>query len=216
MTTIFEILRKRTSFRAFPRVCTKDYTIKDDETGKSFITKKETSVFVPFGVIQMNPKYFPDPEKFDPYRLSEENKQKIVSGSFVPFGIGPRMCIGSRYALLEAKLLTFYILSKFAFVKTAKTPRVLTIFLRKQRAQWKNLCCIEAKKIQAILIEKNKTFVVHPLCYKCGLRINHKPGAKRFFLQKCLKISLCHFLCYQTRLLKNFFYKIIARIFHLS
>lgn len=77
----------------------------------------------------MDPKYFPDPEKFDPYRFSDENKDKIQSGSFLPFGIGPRMCIGSRYALLEAKLLLFNIMSKFSIEKSDKTPEKLTFAL---------------------------------------------------------------------------------------
>ena len=121
-----ETLRKWPSFRATPRYCSKDYVLKDDETGKTYKIKKGTNVFIPFGAIQMDPKYFPEPENFDLTRFSDENKSKIVSGSFLPFGMGPRICIGSRYALLEAKLLLFNIMTKFTIKKTPKTPEKLT------------------------------------------------------------------------------------------
>lgn len=45
------------------------------------------------------PKYFPDPEKFDPERFNDENKNDIMAGTFIPFGIGPRNCIGKRRLL---------------------------------------------------------------------------------------------------------------------
>jgi cytochrome P450 family 9 len=74
----------------------------------------------------MDPKYFPNPEKFDPYRFSDENKGNIQSGTFLPFGIGPRICLGTRYALLELKLLMYKILTKFRIEKCSRTPEKLT------------------------------------------------------------------------------------------
>jgi cytochrome P450 family 9 len=121
-----EGLRKRPSFRCIARNCTKDYVLNDDETGKTYKIKKGTDALISLGAIQMDSKYFPDPEKFDPYRFSDENKGNIQSGTFLSFGMGPRSCIGSRFAMLQAKLLLFYVLSKFSIEKCDKTPVKLT------------------------------------------------------------------------------------------
>ena len=42
--------------------------------------------------------------RFDPERFAPENKDKIVEMTYMPFGDGPRNCIGRRFALMEAKM----------------------------------------------------------------------------------------------------------------
>lgn len=56
--------------------------------------KKRTIVYAPLPGLHMDPKYFPDPEKFDPDRFSDERKHEIEPCSYMPFGKGPRACIG--------------------------------------------------------------------------------------------------------------------------
>ncbi|HYO53614.1 cytochrome P450 [Archangium sp.] len=51
-----------------------------------------------------NPEYFPDPERFDPERFTPENEKKLPRNAYMPFGTGPRVCIGQFFALLEAHL----------------------------------------------------------------------------------------------------------------
>ena len=46
--------------------------------------------------IQHDPEYYPNPEKFDPERFSEANKSKRRPCTFLPFGDGPRNCIGMK------------------------------------------------------------------------------------------------------------------------
>jgi len=86
-------MRKHPPAPQIDRHCTKDYEL-DLGNGKFVSIKKDDLVFLPYYQLHRDPEYFPNPEKFDPYRFSDENKDSIVSGTYLPFGIGPRACIG--------------------------------------------------------------------------------------------------------------------------
>jgi cytochrome P450 len=58
-------------------------------------------VFVSQAVTQRDPRYFPDPERFDPERARDGERR----AGFLPFGDGPRLCIGERFAWMEGVLL---------------------------------------------------------------------------------------------------------------
>lgn len=90
---ISETLRKWSPAPFIDRKCTKDYEL-DLGDGKKLTIKKDQLVFLPFYALHHDERYFPDPEKFEPKRFSDENKDAIVPGSFNPFGSGPRVCIG--------------------------------------------------------------------------------------------------------------------------
>lgn len=64
--------------------------------------------------LHRNPKYWPDPDKFDPDRFSKENKEKQVKGSYIPFGNGQRVCIGSQFAMMEMTALIAVMIRDFA------------------------------------------------------------------------------------------------------
>ncbi|RZC39210.1 uncharacterized protein BDFB_009483, partial [Asbolus verrucosus] len=119
---VWESLRKWPNSVATDRVCTKPYTIEaktPDE--KPLFLEKNTAVWVPIFALHRDPLYFPDPDKFDPERFSHENRENIKPFTYLPFGVGPRSCIGARFAFLETKALFFYILSKFEIVPVEKT-----------------------------------------------------------------------------------------------
>jgi cytochrome P450 family 6 len=63
-----------------------------EETG--FTLDKGVSVIVPISGLHYDPEYYPDPEKYDPERFSDENKKNINPYTYLPFGEGPRNCIG--------------------------------------------------------------------------------------------------------------------------
>jgi cytochrome P450 len=66
-------------------------------------------------VTQHDPRWFPDPEKFDPDRFAPGRAEAIPPGAYFPFGLGPRGCIGNAFALTEMVLLTAMLLRRFTF-----------------------------------------------------------------------------------------------------
>lgn len=72
------------------RKCTKEYIIPD--TGVKLDVG--TQVLLPVYALQNDPDYYPEPEKFDPDRFNEINKNKAQPFTYLPFGEGPRICIG--------------------------------------------------------------------------------------------------------------------------
>ncbi|EDW15253.1 probable cytochrome P450 9f2 [Drosophila mojavensis] len=122
---VSEVLRKWPAAIAIDRECNKDITYEVD--GKSIEIKKGEAIWLPTCGFHRDPKYFENPNKFDPDRFSEANKDKILPFTYYPFGVGPRNCIGSRFALLEAKAVIYYLLREFRIVPAKNTciPLVL-------------------------------------------------------------------------------------------
>ena len=67
-----------------------DYQVPDSKV----IIEKGKTVMISVYSIHHDPEYYPDPEKYDPDRFSQEEIDKRHPYSFLPFGAGPRNCIG--------------------------------------------------------------------------------------------------------------------------
>lgn len=96
-----------------------------DITIKNWQFPKNTEVIIPIYGLHHNPKYWPDPHKFDPERFSPEAQEKHTPFTYLPFGGGPRICIGMRLAQMELKMAMVQILRKFKFVPCEKTEDVI-------------------------------------------------------------------------------------------
>lgn len=68
-----------------------------------------------------NPKYFPDPEKFDPSRFEGSGPAPYT---FVPFGGGPRMCPGKEYARLEILVFMHNLVTKIKWEKINPNEKI--------------------------------------------------------------------------------------------
>lgn len=102
---ISEALRKWSPIPSTDRQATKDFIIKAKNPGeKELVVEKGMSIGVPIASIHLDPKYFPEPEKFKPERFSEANRGSFNNNAYMPFGIGPRFCIGKCRACLNWSL----------------------------------------------------------------------------------------------------------------
>ncbi|XP_058661087.1 thromboxane-A synthase [Ammospiza caudacuta] len=73
------------------------------------------------GHLHHNPEFWPDPEKFIPERFTEEAKKERHPFAYLPFGAGPRGCLGMKMGLLETKITLLRILQKFKFKTCPET-----------------------------------------------------------------------------------------------
>lgn len=129
---ISEVLRKWPPAIFTNRKCTRDYEC--DVDGNKVLIERGRSIWIPIYSLHHDPELYENPEKFDPERFSDENKHSIKQGSYIPFGQGPRNCIGSRFALMEIKALFFYILVNFNIEAYDKTD--IPIKIAKAAANW--------------------------------------------------------------------------------
>ena len=86
-----------------------------------------TEVVIPIYALHHDPDAWEDPEKFDPERFRGPAKDARHAFQFLPFGAGPRNCIGMRFALLEIKIALVRILMKYKFVRSPETQVPLVI-----------------------------------------------------------------------------------------
>lgn len=75
-----------------PRLCNKEYNIPGTKT----VIEVGTKVLIPIHAIHHDPTHYPDPSRFDPDRFLDGNKKSRESCTFLPFGEGPRICIGKQ------------------------------------------------------------------------------------------------------------------------
>ncbi|XP_020285535.1 cytochrome P450 4C1-like isoform X2 [Pseudomyrmex gracilis] len=75
-------------------------------------------IMIPVFAIHRNPEYWHDPEKFLPERFSPENSSSRHQYVYVPFGIGPRSCLGQRYTFLSVATIIVNLVRQFRFVST--------------------------------------------------------------------------------------------------
>ncbi|EGI67148.1 Cytochrome P450 6B3 [Acromyrmex echinatior] len=95
-----EVLRKYPPVTFLMRQPTKNYTFE----GTKITLRKGQVVIIPNYAIQHDPNIYPDPEVFDPERFSEENVKQRNPMYYLPFGDGPRNCIGKRFATNQTKV----------------------------------------------------------------------------------------------------------------
>jgi cytochrome P450 len=84
----------------------------DDEIGGYHVAKGSIVFLIPF-VVHRRPKLWPDPERFDPERFAPGVEEARAKFAYIPFGGGPRGCIGNQFAMLEAQLIVAVIARRY-------------------------------------------------------------------------------------------------------
>ncbi|XP_076663920.1 cytochrome P450 9e2-like [Andrena cerasifolii] len=103
-----ETLRLYSLVSFLDRVCVKEFQLPPATSDSKPVTIKPGGVvwFLPFA-LQRDAGLYPEPMKFKPERFFDG---EISPPNYVPFGVGPRVCIGNRFALMESKVVLFHLL----------------------------------------------------------------------------------------------------------
>ncbi|XP_054154551.1 cytochrome P450 3A11-like [Oppia nitens] len=119
---ISETLRKYPPLLRLEREAMEDIKLMggDDSTG-SIQLEKGTVCEIPVYAIHHDPEYYPEPDRFNPDRFMPDNRPLIKPYTYLPFGVGPRNCIGMRFALLEAKLALAKLVQVYRFSRVGDT-----------------------------------------------------------------------------------------------
>lgn len=103
-----EALRLYPPVGFFPRECAISTAMRDKEM------KKGSAVVVSPWLIHRHREYWENPDSFDPYRFSGKKEMRMpLKDVYMPFGMGPRICIGASFALQEASLILGAFLRKY-------------------------------------------------------------------------------------------------------
>jgi len=97
------------------------YALNDFQLGDYYLPAKTTVLMSQF-ITHRDPRFFPDPLRFDPERFNPEAKAKRTKLSYFPFGAGFRQCIGESFAWMEGVLILATLAQKWKFSLIPNRP----------------------------------------------------------------------------------------------
>lgn len=102
------------AMRLYPPVWATGRDAVGDDVIDGYIVKQGSGINIPIWSIHRSPQYWSDPLSFKPERFAPDNAAALTKGAYLPFGAGPRQCIGSMFALTEAVLILATIAQRYS------------------------------------------------------------------------------------------------------
>ncbi|XP_011704856.1 PREDICTED: probable cytochrome P450 6a13, partial [Wasmannia auropunctata] len=109
-------LRKYPPFPILNRICTKEIVLPTN-----IHLPKGTLITIPVLGLHRDPSIYPDPDKFDPERFNTDKVAERHPYAYLPFGEGPRNCVGTQFGYLQTKIGLVSLLSKYNFKLHSRT-----------------------------------------------------------------------------------------------
>lgn len=101
------------TMRLYPPAWTTGREALEDVDVNGVRIPKGAQILTSQWVVHRDPRFFPNPEGFDPERWLPERAKTLPRYAFFPFGGGPRVCIGNHFAMMEATLIAAAIMQRF-------------------------------------------------------------------------------------------------------
>lgn len=119
------------ALRLYPPAWAISRGANQDTTLGGYPVKQGMSVMINVYGMHRDARFFADPERFDPERFRPENEKHIAKYAYIPFGAGPRVCIGNSFAMMEATLIVATLAQRFTLSHApghvAEPERVFTL-----------------------------------------------------------------------------------------
>ncbi|EGI69511.1 PREDICTED: cytochrome P450 9e2-like [Acromyrmex echinatior] len=117
---INESMRFTPTLGFLSKVCTEATELRGSD-GLVCHVERGMHILIPISGLQIDPRYWENPKEFDPDRFGPDRKHNIEKFTFLPFGEGPRMCVGMRMAQLQMKACLTAFLKKYSIELSPKT-----------------------------------------------------------------------------------------------
>lgn len=137
-----EALRLYPPITFMPRVAMRDVKI-----GKHRVKRGAMLMIAPW-VLHRHHDFWRSPHHFDPDRFSAEREPELVPNTYIPFGLGPRVCIGAAFATTEATLIIARLAQRYDF-KLENAAGVRPIARLTTRPQREIMCAVTPRRVPA-------------------------------------------------------------------
>lgn len=101
------------AMRLYPPAWTTGREVVEEVEVRGFRLPKGSQLLLSQWIVHRDPRFFPDPEAFEPERWSPERSKGLPKYAYFPFGGGPRVCIGNHFAMMEAILILAIVVQRY-------------------------------------------------------------------------------------------------------
>lgn len=121
------------TMRLYPVVWAFHRIAKEDDEIEGYKVKRNEWIMMSPYVMHRNPDFWPDPDRFNPFRFEGDNNTVPVRYDYLPFGQGPHVCLGNRLGMFELQVILGTIIQNYNFVFEKKHPGITADILIRQK-----------------------------------------------------------------------------------
>jgi cytochrome P450 len=119
------------AMRLYPPVGLLARTVLEEDELCGRIMRPNDTIFLPIWALHRHEMWWDRPNAFDPDRFSPSIHARRNKYQYLPFGAGPRVCVGANFAMMQAQIILATLVQRFRFAPSLPTPRpIMTMTVR--------------------------------------------------------------------------------------